>query len=64
MKKFQKNGGKIEIPKKNNMKFQKMGEKLEFVEFSLINPVPTDLPINFEKFLCSKETSYQNSKNH
>ena len=57
-------GEKLEFQKKNHMKFQKMGEKLEFVEFSLINPVPTDLSINFEKFLRSKETSYENSKNH
>ena len=62
--KFQKNGEKIGIPKIIHMKFQKMGEKLEFVGFSLSSPVPIDLLINFEKFLRSKETSHQNSKNH
>ena len=61
--KFQKTGGKIGIPKKNLVKFKIMGEKLEFVGFSLSSPVPTDYLINFEKFLRSKETSYQNSKN-
>ena len=57
-------GEKLEFQKKNHMKFQKMGEKLEFVGFSLSSPVPIDLLINFEKFLRSKETSHQNSKNH
>ena len=38
--KFQKTGGKIGIPKKNLVKFKIMGEKLEFVGFSLSSPVP------------------------
>ena len=73
-----KNGGKFGIPKisyeipkkwekiwssKNHMKFQIMREKNGFfVYFSLIGPISNHLSINFEKILCSKETSYQNSK--
>ena len=38
--KFQKNGGKnLEFQKKNHMKSQKVREKLEIVDFSLIGPV-------------------------
>ena len=55
--------GKNGIPKKNHMKFQIMRKKMEFVDFSLVGPVSTNLLIDFEKFLRSKETSYQNSKN-
>ena len=63
--KFQKNGGKIGIPKKKSYEIPiKWGEKLEFVGFSLSSPVPIDLLINFEKVLRSKEASHQNSKNH
>ena len=58
-KKWKKNG----IPKKFSWNSKKWGKKLEFVGFSLSSPVPTDYLINFEKFLRSKETSYQNSKN-
>ena len=62
--KFQKNGGKIGIPKKKSYEIPiKWGEKLEFVGFSLSSLQPVFL-INFEKILGSKETSYQNSKNH
>ena len=32
-----------------------MGENLEFVEFSLSSPLPTDSLIDFEKFLRSKK---------
>ena len=44
--KFHKIEQKIGIPKKNQVKFQKMEEK--------IGPVSTDLQINFEKLLRSK----------
>ena len=59
--KFQK---KLEFQKKIHVKFQIVREKLEFVGFSLNNPVPIDFQINFEKLLRSKKTSYQISKNH
>ena len=72
--KFQKNGGKIGIPKKKSYEIQKKWEKkLEFqkkilMKFQKKNPqvvrFQIDLLINFEKILRSKETSYQNSKNH
>ena len=55
---------KLEFQKKFSWNSKKWGKKLEFVGFSLSSPVPIDLLINFEKFLRSKETSHQNSKNH
>ena len=55
-----KKWGKIWNSKKNYMKFQNMREKIGICRI----PVSTHLLINFGRILCSKETSYQNSKNH
>ena len=55
---------KMGIPKKTCEIPNNEGKKLEFVDFSSIGPASNHLLINFEKILCSKETSCQNSKNH
>ena len=50
-----KNGGKF-WNSKNHMKFHIIREK---IGISRLGPVSTHLLINFEKILCSKETSHQ-----